>query len=93
MTAVSTEKALTSGDQAAVELDEGDKVGDKMHERLAEQAALKAKLEDEALQSLKIPNVKTKKAEVLTKHITEEAEKDPATMAQLLRTWLNEESG
>lgn len=73
--------------------DQGPDIGTKMHERLAEQAALKARLEDEALQSLTVPSMTTKKAEVLTKHIAEEARKDPGAMAQLVRTWLNEEAG
>ena len=92
MTAVSTEKALPSANRGAAALDEGDSVGGKFQERITEQAALTAMLENQALQALKVPNVNTKKAEVLTKHITEGAEKDPAAMAQLLRTWLNEEN-
>jgi len=66
-------------------------VAAKMQERLAEQAALKAQLESEALKSLKIPTVSTKKTEVLSKHITEEAQRNPENMASLLRTWLNED--
>jgi flagellar M-ring protein FliF len=62
----------------------------QMEAKLAEQAALKEKLTAEALNSLKLPQITTKKAEVLAKHITEEAKKDPAAVAHLIRTWLNE---
>jgi flagellar biosynthesis/type III secretory pathway M-ring protein FliF/YscJ len=62
----------------------------QMEAKLAEQAALKEKITNEALNALKVPQVSTKKAEVLTKHLTEIAKKDPAGMAHLVRTWLNE---
>ncbi len=73
-------------------LEQAPDVGQTMQQRLAEHAAMKARLDDEALQSLKLP-VATKKTEVLVKHISEEAQKNPAAMAQLVRTWLNEEVG
>jgi flagellar biosynthesis/type III secretory pathway M-ring protein FliF/YscJ len=34
----------------------------------------------------------TTKTELLTKQVTEEARKDPAALAQIIRTWLNETS-
>jgi len=64
---------------------------EQMASKLAEQAAMKERLEAEALDSLKLPQVTTKKTEVLTKHINAEAKKDPASMAHLVRTWLNEQ--
>lgn len=48
------------------------------------------RLDREALLSLQLPP-QTKKAEVLKKVIAEEAKKDPAAVAQLLRTWLSEQ--
>ena len=57
--------------------------------QMAEQQALHAKQEAEALMKLKIPDVSTKKTQVLAKHITAEAKKDPALMAQVVRSWLN----
>lgn len=47
--------------------------------------------ESEVLNSLKLPP-STKKAEVLKKHLVEEAKKDPVAIAQLIRTWLSEGS-
>jgi len=92
VSSVTTQKAIAAaeGDELPA-IEEGPGVASKMKERLVEQASLKARLEEEALRSLKLPSVKTKKTEVLTKHISEEAQKDPAAMAQLVRTWLNEE--
>ena len=56
---------------------------------MAEQAAQQARREAEELMRLKMPEVSTKKTEVLTKHIAEEAKKNPALMAQVVRSWLN----
>ena len=61
----------------------------QMEAQMAEQAALNAKNEAEALMKLRVPVVSTKKTEVLTKHISAEAKKDPALMAQVVRSWLN----
>jgi flagellar M-ring protein FliF len=59
-----------------------------LESRLAEQEALKRKMEAEAINALKLPAVTTKKAEVLTKHLVETAKKDPVSSAQILRSWL-----
>lgn len=45
----------------------------------------------EAGGDFKLPPVLTSKTEVLTKQLTDEAQKDPAVLAQIIRTWLNEE--
>ncbi|MDX1979220.1 MAG: flagellar basal-body MS-ring/collar protein FliF [Bryobacteraceae bacterium] len=50
-----------------------------------------AKREEQALlSSLQMPATKTKKAEVLSKHIADEAKRDPAMVAQLVRSWIAE---
>lgn len=59
-----------------------------MEGQLAERAALKQQQETEALNSLKLPPVTTKKTEVLTKHVAEQAKKDPVAAAQVVRTWM-----
>jgi flagellar M-ring protein FliF len=61
----------------------------QMESQLAEQAALRQKQEADALNSLKLPPV-TKKTAVLTKHISEQAKKDSAGMAHILRAWMAE---
>ncbi len=87
---VSTKKALPQPAEGGAD-GEGNDVQVQLEKQLAESTAMKARLEKEALESLKIPTVRTKKAEVLTKHLSEEAQQDPVAMAQLVRTWLNEE--
>ena len=66
--------------------------GASMEEQLASHAAAQEKLEAEALSALRLPPPQTKKGEILAKHLRESAKKDPAMMAQLVRTWLHEEA-
>lgn len=54
----------------------------------AEQQTLRRQKDAEALESLKLPQVATKKSEVLAKHLVETAKKDPVAAAQILRSWL-----
>ena len=57
-----------------------------------EEAIRKAAIEEKrVLGSITLPEHSSKKALVLSKHIAEEARKNPAGMAQIVRTWLNEE--
>jgi len=67
-----------------------DDIAKKIEATLAERAALKQQQEVEALNALKLPPVTTKKAEVLAKHVAEQASKDVTGAAQVLRTWINE---
>jgi len=86
---VSVRRAVESGaEPAAIE---GETSVSEVQKQLAEQLEMKKRLEEEAVKELKLPKVKTKKVEVLAKHLGEEAEKDPAAMARVMRTWLNEE--
>jgi flagellar M-ring protein FliF len=64
----------------------------KLEAQMAEQSALQAHKDAEELMKLKIPVVSTKKTEVLTKHIVAESKKDPAQMAQVVRSWLNDQN-
>ena len=59
---------------------------------MAEQAAQQARLQAEELMKLRTPVVATKKTEVLSKHISAEAKKDPTAMAQVVRSWLSGEN-
>lgn len=61
----------------------------QIENQLAEQSALRQKQEMEALNALKLPPM-TKKTEVLTKHIGEQAKKDSASMAHVLRAWMSD---
>ena len=60
-------------------------------EKLAYASAEQGRKEVEALAALGIPQVSTKKTDVLTKHIRTETEKDPAALAHVIRSWLNGE--
>jgi flagellar M-ring protein FliF len=59
--------------------------------RMAGQVGEQARKDAEAMMQLKLPEVQTKKTEVIKKHIAAEAKKDPTAMAQVVRTWLNGE--
>lgn len=61
----------------------------QIENQLAEQAAARQKQEADALNALKVPPL-TKKTEVLTKHIGEQAKKDSTAMAQVLRSWMSD---
>ena len=63
----------------------------QIENQLAEQAAQRNKQETDALNALKLPPV-TQKTAVLTKHISEQAKKDSAGMAHVLRAWMAESS-
>ncbi len=64
-------------------------LGKQIEATLAEQAVIRQRQETEALNALKQAPV-TKKAEVLTKHIGEQAKKDTTAMAHVLRAWMSE---
>jgi flagellar M-ring protein FliF len=66
-----------------------DQVQAEIEQQLADQAAQRQRQETDALRSLKLPVI-TKKTEVLTKHISEQAKKDVVSMAHVLRTWMAE---
>jgi flagellar M-ring protein FliF len=59
--------------------------------RMASQVGEQARRDAEAMLQLQLPQVQTKKTEVIKKHIAAEAKKDPTAMAQVVRTWLNGE--
>lgn len=89
--ALAAEMAQAALDAAkAKELAAPPDVEKQIRDQMNEQSAEKARQEAEALMRLKLPAVSTKKTEVLVKHISAEAKKDPATMAQVVRTWLHE---
>lgn len=55
-----------------------------------ERQALIEQQERELLASLRGPEMATKKSEILVKHITEQAQKNPVAAAHLIRGWLAE---
>lgn len=65
-------------------------IEEQMQAKLAEKAAEQERQEMEMLSALAVPFTSTKKTEVLKKHIMEQAKKDPAALAHIVRTWLND---
>ena len=63
----------------------------QIESRIAERDALQAKMDEQALASLKLAPVITKKAEVFAKHLREKIAKEPEISVQILRSWIREE--
>jgi len=57
---------------------------------LAEKESEKVLFEAQELAKLQAATISTTKTDILTKHITEEARKNPEAIAQVLRNWLEE---
>lgn len=91
--AVALRAALPGGvEQPALESGERvQQASAELEGKLAEKQAERERQELEALHSMKLPKITTKKTEVLTKHLVEVAKKDPAGTAHVLRTWLREQ--
>ncbi len=68
-----------------------DNLKEKMEAQLAENDRAKEQQQIDALHALQLPTVKTQKTEVLSKHLSAEAKKDPQAMAHVIRAWLNEQ--
>jgi flagellar M-ring protein FliF len=66
-------------------------VESQIESQLAERDALQAKMDAQALSSLKLAPVITKKAEVFAKHLREKISKEPEISAQILRSWIRDE--
>jgi len=79
--------AVTAAGEAG---DRSMSIEERMEARLAEEQARSVKAEIEALDSIPLPEFASKKAEVLLKHIAEQTRRDPAAVAQLVRTWMED---
>ena len=87
------EKQLEAAKAQAVESTETAKeiAGDRMDQIASGQDFVGQQMA-EIQEAYKLPPMITTKTEMLTKQVTEEARKDPAALAQIIRTWLNESS-
>ena len=74
-------KALSAGNAA-----------EQLQIQLAEQAALQAQAEIAALASIKVPAVQTKKSEVLTRQLRDNAKKDVSASVHVVQAWLHEKN-
>ncbi|HUK54156.1 MAG TPA: flagellar basal-body MS-ring/collar protein FliF [Candidatus Binatia bacterium] len=84
-------KASASSPPALESAEAQPSLEERMQAQLDEQALLEQKLEQEALRSIKMPKVTSKKADVLAKQIKESAKKDSAAGAHVLREWIGEQ--
>ncbi|MEO8368117.1 MAG: flagellar basal-body MS-ring/collar protein FliF [Candidatus Solibacter sp.] len=66
-------------------------VENQIESQLAERDALQAKMDAQALSSLKLAPVITKKAEVFAKHLREKIAKEPEISTQILRGWIRDD--
>lgn len=69
---------------------ESSNLAHQIEAQLAEREAAQEQADMLALASIKVPPVKTRKAEVLAKQLRENAKKDAASSAQILQTWIHE---
>ena len=79
----------TAAIEAAKPQQSAEELTREIESKLAVQAAEKARQEVEELMALKLPVVKTKKTDVLTRHIASEAKTEAPNLAHVVRTWLN----
>jgi flagellar biosynthesis/type III secretory pathway M-ring protein FliF/YscJ len=69
----------------------GMNVEKELESQLAERDAAQQRMDSQALSSLKLAPVITKKAEVFAKHLREKMAKEPEVSAQILKSWIREE--
>ena len=87
--AVEAAAALPQGGEAQKAI-AGANAEKQIEDQMAEHAALQEKADLAALASIKVPQVRTKKAEVLAKQLREGAKKDPSVPAHVLQNWIHE---
>jgi flagellar M-ring protein FliF len=78
-------EAVTAGLAPGVNLEK------QIESQLAERDALQQKMDAQALSSLKLAPLITKKAEVFAKHLREKIAKEPDISVQILKSWIREE--
>jgi flagellar M-ring protein FliF len=88
---VSTPTAIEEGGAVAVEPGAVPEPGSQLAAKLAERDALQRRMDDKALESLKLTPVITKKAEIMAKHLREKITLQPEVSVQILRSWIREE--
>jgi flagellar M-ring protein FliF len=66
---------------------EGEGVAKSLDEQLRDREKLREKMTNEALLELEIPKAEVRRGEILTRHLSDLATKDPEGVANLIRTW------
>jgi flagellar M-ring protein FliF len=83
--------AAHSGSQALVSGAPGTSIEQRIEDQIAEREALQKHMDQQALASLNLAPVITKKAEVFAKHLREKIADEPEVSVQILRSWIREE--
>ena len=87
---VTMEPAL-EGSAEAARLEAGrtavEGVSKSLDEQLREREKLREKMTNDALLELEIPKTEVRRGEILTRHLSDLATKDPEGVANLIRTW------
>jgi flagellar M-ring protein FliF len=83
---LAAEAALRAAEPKGISVEDAQK---DLESRMAGQAGEQARKDADAMLQLKLPEIQTKKTEVIKKHIAAEVKKDPTAMAQVVRSWLN----
>lgn len=63
---------------------------EQMEAQMAEREAQQLKAEEDMLATIKVPPIKTKKAEVLVKQLRENTKKDATSSARILQAWIHD---
>jgi flagellar M-ring protein FliF len=89
---VESQAALPAGamESAAPSLVTAANMEKQFETQLAERDALQQKMDAQALTSLKLAPVITKKAEIFAKHLREKITKEPEISVQILKSWIRE---
>jgi flagellar M-ring protein FliF len=82
-------KALPQQKAVAGQL-ESASMDQQLEAKMAERAVEQEKADMAALAAIKVPPIKTKKAEVLAKQLKENAKKDPSSSAHILQAWIHD---
>jgi flagellar M-ring protein FliF len=83
-------RALASGKPALPVGGGAASMEQQLEARMAERAVEQEQADLAALAAIKVPPVKTKKAEVLSKQLRENAKKDPTSSAHILQAWIHD---
>ena len=84
--------AVPAGSTAPGELPATTPASAELERKIREGEAQQAKLESEIMDRIKLP-ASSKAAEVLIRHVRDNAQKDPAGAAGVLRAWMSETGG
>jgi hypothetical protein len=92
--AVEAQKELpaAAAQAAATSAVESANLAEQLEAKLAERDAEQERADLLALASIKVPQVRTKKTEILAKQLRQSTKKDPTNAAHVLQEWIHDRS-